>query len=74
MVAAPERVARVLAEYIRVPESADRIAESLKVDHLERTGAGAGVTDKLQAGWTAEQVRTFDRICGAAIQAFGYGE
>jgi hypothetical protein len=68
----PERVARVLAEYIGVPESADQICESLKTDHLERTGAGAGATDKLQAGWTAEQLRAFDRICGPAMQAFGY--
>ena len=73
MVEAPERVAQVLAEYIGVPESANPISESLKSDHLEHTGAGAGVIDKLQAGWTAEQVRAFDRICGPAMQAFGYG-
>ena len=73
MLEAPERVARVLADYISVPESAERIAESLKTEHLEQTGAGAAKTDRLQAGWTAEQVRAFDRICGPVMQAFGYG-
>jgi len=73
MLEAPERVARALADYIGVPESAERICESLKTEHLEQTGAGAGRTDRLQAGWTAEQVRAFERICGPAMQAFGYG-
>jgi hypothetical protein len=73
MLETPERVARVLADYIGVPESAERISESLKTEHLEQTGAGAGKTDKLEAGWTAEQVRAFERICGPAMRAFGYG-
>jgi len=73
MLEAPERVARVLADYIGLPESAERICESLKTEHLEQTGAGAGKTDKLQAGWTPEQLRAFERICGPAMQAFGYG-
>jgi sulfotransferase family protein len=73
MLESPERVAPVLADYIGVPESAERICASLKTDRLEQTGAGAGKTDKLQAGWTAEQVRAFDRICGPAMRAFGYG-
>ncbi len=73
MLAAPERVARVLADYIGVPESAGRICESLKTDRLEQTGAGAGKTDSQQAGWTPEQVRAFERICGPAMRAFGYG-
>jgi hypothetical protein len=73
MLAAPEQVATALADYIGVPESAARICESLKTDRLEQTGAGAGTTDKLQAGWTAEQVRAFERICGPAMRAFGYG-
>ena len=73
MLETPGRVARVLADYIGVPESAERISESLKTEHLEQTGAGAGKTDKLEAGWTAEQVRAFERICGPAMRAFGYG-
>jgi len=73
MLAAPERVARVIADYVRVPEAAERICESLKTDRLEQTGAGAGKTDRLQAGWTVEQVSAFDRICGPAMRAFGYG-
>jgi hypothetical protein len=73
MLDAPEHVARVLADYVGVPESADRICESLKTDRLEQTGAGAGKADRLQAGWTAEQVRAFDRICGPVMRAFGYG-
>ncbi len=73
MLEAPERVARVLADYIGVPESAERICESLKTDRLEQTGAGAGKTDRLHAGWTPEQMRAFDRICGPAMRAFGYG-
>jgi hypothetical protein len=73
MLEAPERVARLIADYVRVPQAADRICESLKTDRLEQTGAGAGKTDRLQAGWTAEQVSAFDRICGPAMRAFGYG-
>jgi Sulfotransferase family len=73
MLEAPERVARVLAEYIGVPESAERICESLETEHLEQTGAGVGKADKLQAGWTAEQLRAFERICGPAMRAFNYG-
>jgi hypothetical protein len=72
MLAAPQRVAQVLADYCGVPEAAAAIGESLQTDHLERTGAGAGKTDCAQAGWTAEQVRAFDRICGPAMRAFGY--
>ena len=73
MLEAPERVARVLADYISVPESAERIGESLKTEHLEHTGAGAAKTDPLQAGWTAEQLRSFETICGPVMRAFGYG-
>jgi hypothetical protein len=72
MLEASERVARVLADYVGIPESAERICKSLKTEHLEQTGAGAGKTDKLQAGWTAEQVGAFERICGSAMRAFGY--
>jgi hypothetical protein len=73
MLEAPERIARVITDYIGIPEAAERIRESLKTDRLEQTGAGAGQTDRLQAGWTAEQVLAFDRICGPAMRAFGYG-
>jgi len=72
MLEAPERVARVLAEYVGVPQSSDEICASLKSNYLERTGAGAGKTDRLQVGWTVEQVRAFEKICGPAMQAFGY--
>ncbi len=73
MLEAPERVADAISSYIGVPGAAQRICESLRSDRLEQTGAGAGQTDKLQAGWTAEQVLAFDRICGPAMRAFGYG-
>ena len=73
MLAAPDQVAKVLADYIGVPDCAARISESLKSERLEQTGAGAGVTDKLQAGWTAPQLQAFERICGPAMRAFGYG-
>jgi hypothetical protein len=73
MLEAPEQVARVITDYIGVPGAAELICESLKTDRLEQTGAGAGQTDRLQAGWTAEQVLSFDRICGPAMRAFGYG-
>jgi hypothetical protein len=72
MLEAPERVARVLADYIGIPASAEEICESLKTDRLEQIGAGAGKTDSLLAGWNAEQVRAFDRICGPAMRAYGY--
>jgi hypothetical protein len=69
----PQRVAEVLADYIGIPEVAGRICESLQSNRLEHTGAGAGKVDGLQAGWTQEQVRAFERICGPAMRAFGYG-
>jgi hypothetical protein len=72
MLAAPEEVAKVLADYIGVPECAARVCDSLKTERLEQTGAGAGTTDKLQAGWTAAQVQAFEKICGPAMRAFGY--
>jgi len=72
MLAAPDRVAKTLAEYIGIPECADRIAQSLKTDSLERTGAGAGQTDRLRAGWTSDQVAAFEKLCGPAMRAFEY--
>ncbi len=72
MLDAPDRVARTLAEYIGLSECADRISESLKTDSLERTGAGAGQTDRLRAGWTPDQVAAFEKHCGPAMRAFGY--
>ena len=72
MLEAPDRVAKTLAEYIGLPGCADAICQSLKTDSLERTGAGAGQTDRLRAGWTSEQIATFEKICGPAMQAFGY--
>lgn len=72
MLEAPERVAKRLADYIGLPGCAEGICQSLKTDYLERTGAGAGQTDHLRAGWTQEQVAAFERICGPAIRAFGY--
>jgi hypothetical protein len=72
MLEAPGRVAKMLAEYIGLPECADRICQSLKADSLERTGAGVGQTDRLRAGWTSDQVKTFEEICGPAMRAFGY--
>jgi hypothetical protein len=74
MLEAPNRVAKVLAEYIGIAECADHISESLKDGSLERTGAGVGQTDRLRAGWTAEQVAAFERICGPAMRAFGYNQ
>jgi len=74
MLEAPERVADAISGYLGAPEAAQRICESLRSDRLEQTGAGAGQTDKLRAGWTAEQVLAFDRICGPAMRAFGYAQ
>ena len=73
MLAAPQRVARVLAEYIGMPEVADSIGKSLETDRMEHSGAGTGKTDGLEAGWSQDQLRVFERICGAAMRAFGYG-
>ena len=72
MLESPDRVAKTLAEYIGIPECADRICQSLKTDSLERTGAGGGQTDRLRAGWTPEQVAAFEKHCGPAMQAFAY--
>ena len=72
MLAAPDRVAKTLADYIGLPDCADRISQSLKTDSLERTGAGDGQSDRLRAGWTSEQVAAFEKLCGPAMRAFGY--
>ena len=72
MLEAPERVAKTLADYIGVPDCADRICQSLRTDSLERTGAGMGQTDRLRVGWTSDQIAAFDKICGPAMKAFGY--
>src|SRR5579859_3642847 len=69
---APDRVAHALAQYIGLPDAAGAIYESLKAGSRERTGAGVGKTDRLRAGWTAEQIRLFEDICGPAMRAFGY--
>lgn len=74
MLADPAGVAKALADYIGLPESAAGICQSLKTDSLERTGAGVGQSDRLQAGWTAEQVAMFDKICGPAMRTFGYAQ
>ncbi|MBS0379696.1 MAG: sulfotransferase [Proteobacteria bacterium] len=72
MLAAPDRVARVIADYIGVPDAASRICDSLRTDRLEQTGAGAGVADRNETGWSEAQLQAFDRICGPAMRAFGY--
>jgi sulfotransferase family protein len=74
MLEAPARVAKTLADYIGLPESAAGICRSLETDSLERTGAGVGHSDRLRTGWTPEQVAMFDRICGPAMRAFGYSQ
>jgi hypothetical protein len=72
MLDSPERVATALAEYIGVPDSAQVIGQSLRAGSRERTGAGVGKTSVQQTGWTAEQIKTFERICGPAMRAYGY--
>jgi hypothetical protein len=72
MLEAPDRVAKLLSEYIGAPECANQISQSLKEGSLERTGAGVGQSDRLRAGWTSDQVATFARICGPAMDAYGY--
>ena len=72
MIAAPDQVGRVLAEYIGLPDTAEGISKSLKVGSAERTGAGDGHTDELRAVWTAEQVAIFEKICRPVMQTFGY--
>ena len=68
----PGRVAHAIAKYVGVPESADLIRKSLKTGSRERTGAGLGKTDVGQTAWTAEQIKSFERICRPAMQAYGY--
>jgi hypothetical protein len=72
MLESPDRVAKLLADYIGIPECADRICQSISTDFLERTGVGVGQTDRLQAGWTPDQVAAFERICGPAMRAYAY--
>ena len=72
MIESPERVAKALAEYISVPESADRISQSLKTESMERTGAGVGQSASLRTGWTLDQVAAFERICGPVMRIYGY--
>jgi len=72
MLEAPDRVAAMIAEYIGVPESAEPICESLRTGSRERTGAGVGKTDRHQVGWTSEQIKVFEKICGRAMREFGY--
>jgi hypothetical protein len=72
MLEAPERVSKVLADYIGIPGCADGICKSLRTDSLERTGAGAGQSDRKRTGWTPEQIAAFETICGPAMRAFGY--
>ena len=72
MLQSPDQVGKVLAEYIGLPEIADRISQSIKKDSLERTGAGDGGTDQLRAAWTPEQSATFEKICRPVMRTFGY--
>jgi Sulfotransferase family len=72
MLESPDQVGKVLAEYIGLPEIADRISQSLKKDSLERTGAGDGGTDQLRAAWTPEQAAIFEKICRPVMRTFGY--
>jgi hypothetical protein len=68
----PGRVAVMLAEYIGAPDSADLLCQSLKTGSRERTGAGIGKKDYVQAGWTKDQISVFEKNCGPAMRAFGY--
>lgn len=72
MLQAPDRVAATIAEYVGVPGSADPICESLRTGSRERTGAGVGKTDRHQVGWSPEQIKVFEGICGHAMREFGY--
>jgi hypothetical protein len=72
MLANPGRVAKIIADYVGLPDKAIAISDSLKEGSLERTGAGIGKTERSQTDWTPEQLKKFDEICGPAMQAFGY--
>lgn len=72
MLANPERIGKIIADYVGVPDKASAIRDSLKEGSLERTGAGVGKTERTQTDWTPEQIKKFDNICGPAMQEFGY--
>jgi hypothetical protein len=72
MLANPGKIAGTVADYLGLPDQAQAIADSLKEGSMERTGAGVGKTERSQTGWTPEQLKKFDEICGPAMQVFGY--
>jgi len=68
----PDAVAASIAAYLEAPERAQDIADSLGGNALERTGAGIGRYLLEHTGWNAEQIATFQRICGDTMTRFGY--
>ena len=72
MLSKPHQVADRLAAYLEMPTIAAALAKSLEIGSRERTGAGIGRSSLAQTGWSAEQVRRFRAICGAAMAEVGY--
>jgi hypothetical protein len=68
----PDRTARAVADYIKLPDKAPAIAESLKGGSTQRTGAGIGKTDESQTGWSPGQLKKFEDVCGPTMRMFGY--
>lgn len=72
MMAHPDKVARLVVQYLGVPQQEEELAASLAVGRRESTGAGVGVSNLEDTSWTAQQRSLFTEICGQTMIIMGY--
>jgi hypothetical protein len=71
-----ESVATEIARHLSLSETErTRIARILAAEHPQRTAQGKGGDMSFaDVGWTSDQVRVFQELCGSVMQAYGYTE
>lgn len=74
MARSPDRVAAELAAFLSLDATeAERFRQALAADRPERTGdVFSQVYNPSELGWTDEEWRIFNELCGAELEAFGY--
>ena len=74
-VEAPDIVAEKLAAFLEFSDEKKRIVENIFRTERPQESFPGGAAKKLRirnAGWTPEQVKIFDKLCGEEMNFFGY--
>jgi hypothetical protein len=72
---APAETARMIGEFLELdPPAQERMSATMTRDRPQETrpGSAARVLTLEETGWTEEQMKIFERECGAQMRAYGY--